>query len=194
MMRGRWSPRGRNRTWITLILSFCVFTQSLYLYFKLFKLWRHLKVPRSDSKEINADYSFKKFIVKWNFYDFQTNIQIGKFLTIRLSVTKNHRHSIILKTDWLKVGCILFKFSMGSTSFSAFSPGRLLPAPWPWYATEEIIIILWGFHWWLSTWVPSLILEDPIHHGATKPAYHNFWACALWLESEHCNEQPGHRN
>ena len=113
---------------------------------------------------------------------FQTNIQIGKFLTIRLSVTKNHSNSIILKTEWLKVGCFVFKFFMGSTSFFAFSQGRLLPAPWLWYATEERIITIWGLHWWLITRVPSLILEDPICHGATKPVRHNYWACALQQE------------
>ena len=30
-----------------------------------------------------------------------------------------------------------------------------------------------------GTWVRSLVQEDPICHGATKPMRHNYWACAL---------------
>ena len=43
--------------------------------------------------------------------------------------------------------------------------------------------------WWLSgkrvglsmheTWVRSLVWEDPRCHGATKPMYHKYWACAV---------------
>ena len=30
-----------------------------------------------------------------------------------------------------------------------------------------------------ETQVRSLILEDPICHGATEPVFDNYWACAL---------------
>ena len=30
-----------------------------------------------------------------------------------------------------------------------------------------------------EAWVQSLIWEDPTHCGATKPMYHNYWACVL---------------
>ena len=43
-----------------------------------------------------------------------------------------------------------------------------------------------GLPWWLSgkesacqSRIQSLILEDPLSHRATKPIYHNHWACAL---------------
>ena len=171
----------------------CIHSEFVFI-FQTFQTMETFESPYIWFQRNKCRLQFQEMYCEMEFLWFQTNIQIEKFLTIRLSVTKNHKHSIILKTDWLKVGCIVFKFSMGNTSFSAFSPGRLLPAPRPWYATEEIIIIIWGLHWWISTRVPSLVLEDPIRHGATKPAYHSYWACALGLESGHCNEQPGHRN
>ena len=34
-----------------------------------------------------------------------------------------------------------------------------------------------------GTWVQALVQEDPTCHGATKPTYHNYWACALELTS-----------
>ena len=36
-----------------------------------------------------------------------------------------------------------------------------------------------------ETWVQSLIWEDPICWGATKPVSHNYWTCAL--EPGSCN-------
>ena len=69
-----------------------------------------------------------------------------------------------------------------------------------------------------GTWVRALVQEDPTCHGATKPARHNYWACALepvshnyWArmpqllkpahlepvlhnKRSHRNEKPVHRN
>ena len=69
-----------------------------------------------------------------------------------------------------------------------------------------------------GTWVRALVWEDPTCRGATKPVHHNYWVCALDLESHnyrarvpqllkptrlepvlcnkrsHCNEKPVHCN
>ena len=37
-----------------------------------------------------------------------------------------------------------------------------------------------------GAWVWSLVWEDPVHGGATKPVRHNYWACALAPVSRHC--------
>ena len=36
-----------------------------------------------------------------------------------------------------------------------------------------------------ETWVQSLVQEDPIYLGATKPMHHNYWACALEPRNHH---------
>ena len=62
-----------------------------------------------------------------------------------------------------------------------------------------------------ETWVWSLVQEDPICHGITKPMRHHYWACVLepgdhssWSlctlepvlhnKRSHCNEKPMKRN
>ena len=48
------------------------------------------------------------------------------------------------------------------------------------------------------TWVQSLVREDFTGLGATKPSYHNYWACALESvlcnKRSYCNEEPEHCN
>ena len=51
-----------------------------------------------------------------------------------------------------------------------------------------------------GTRVQSLVLEDPICHGAATPGHHNYWAWALHREPvlcnkrSPCNEQPHDHN
>lgn len=56
--------RGGSGAWLTSILSFCVFAESLYLCFKLFNLWKQLKALRLDSKERKTELQFRDLL--WN--------------------------------------------------------------------------------------------------------------------------------